>query len=372
MRATPDSPDAAAEAYMRRALSLAGKAGGRTGPNPMVGAVVVKSGRVVGEGYHHKAGGPHAEVLALRQAGVRARGGTLYVTLEPCVHTLKRTPPCSEAILTAGIKTVVAAMRDPNPLVSGKGLARLRRAGLHIIEKVLEQQAQGLNRAYLKWVTTGRPYVILKAAMTLDGKIAAVSGESKWISGEKARALAHRWRSETDAVVAGIGTVLKDDPQLTARIRNGRHPHRVILDRRLRIPVNARALDPHPAVRRIVAAAPTADKQKRRSLEANGVEVWILPAHEGGLDLGSLLDRMGREEILSVMVEGGAEVNASFLHGGFVDELRLFISPKLLGGQESKGLIAGPAPKTLSEAMLVEDLWVRRVGEDILIQGRIK
>ena len=282
---------------MKQALRLAAKGRGTTSPNPMVGAILVKNGRIVGKGYHRRAGAPHAEILALQQAGSRSHGATLYVTLEPCSHTGKRTPPCVPAIITARPRRVVVAMRDPNPHVNGQGIRRLRQSGLTVNIGCLQEEAKQLNEAYVHWVKTGRPFVILKAAMTLDGKIATASGESKWITGAKARLHVHRLRSQVDGIMVGIGTVLKDDPQLTARLPEKDHlttlrqPVRIVLDTRLRIPLSAHLLEHLKKRPTIIATTPEAPTRKMEKLRARGAGIFLLPKWGGHVSLQACLQR---------------------------------------------------------------------------------
>lgn len=362
--------------YMALALRLAAKGLGATSPNPAVGAVVVAGGRIVGAGYHRKAGEPHAEVLALQAAGRRAQGATLYLTLEPCCHSRKRTPPCVPVILRSGIRRAVIAMHDPNPRVSGRGIRALQRAGIDVAVGCLSDKASALNEGYAHWVRTGRPLVILKASMTLDGKIATASGESRWITGSEARRLVHAWRSRVDAILVGLGTVLRDDPQLTARaVPNGqaarrpRQPLRIILDSRLRIPLTARVVAPAPGPSTIIATTAASSARKRRQLEARGVRVLVLPARQGLVSLPACFARLGRMGVTTVMIEGGAEVNASVLQSRMAHRLRLFVAPRLLGGQDAKSVIGGRSPRHLDRAVPLKNLRVRMVGPDLLIEG---
>jgi len=355
--------------FMARALQLAARARGRTSPNPMVGAVLVSGGRVIGEGYHHRAGEPHAEVLALRAAGKAARGATLYVTLEPCCHH-GRTPPCTEAVIGAGVARVVAAMRDPDPRVAGKGLAAFRRAGVAVEVGPLEVEARRLNEAYLKRVTTGLPFVSLKTAMSLDGKIATAGGESQWITGERARAYGHRLRGEHDAILTGVETVLADDPQLTVRAARGRNPQRVVADSRGRTPTAARVLtaDERPA---IIAVTDRTPERRRAALETAGADVWVLPAREGRVDLEALLRKLAANGVSSVLVEAGGTLAAGALAAGLVDRVYFFIAPCLLGGASARTPVEGAGVARLAERHCLHDLRVRRVGEDVLVVGEV-
>jgi len=353
---------------MRRALELAALARGKTSPNPLVGAVVVKDGVIVGEGYHRKAGTPHAEVIALQEAGARAKGADLYVSLEPCCH-YGRTPPCTKAIIEAGIKRVVVACEDPNPLVAGKGIEILRQAGITVDVGVLREEARRLNEVFFKYITTGRPFVTLKAAMSLDGKIATFTGDSKWITGEQARQYAHQMRAEHDAVMVGIGTVLADDPLLTVRLPGeDRRPLRVIVDSRLRIPLESRIVLTAKGFPTVVAAVRHEGNQgKKKSLEERGVEVWELPADRGRVDLKALLGELGKREVTSVLLEGGATLNASALEAGVVDKFVFFIAPKIIGGSRAPGPVGGNGAKKIEDAWLVSELEFTKVGEDLMI-----
>ncbi len=354
---------------MRQALRLAIKGRGRTSPNPLVGALVVKDGVVVGRGFHAKAGTPHAEIHALKEAGHRAKGATLYVNLEPCCH-YGRTGPCTEAIIEAGIKRVVVAMTDPNPLVSGKGIKRLLEAGLEVTAGVLEKEARQLNEVFVKYITAGRPFVVCKAAVSLDGKIATRSGQSKWITSPEARAYAHRLRDWYDAVLVGIGTVLSDDPLLTARLPNGRgrNPVKVIVDSKARIPVNARVFSEESPAPTILATTKGAPPEKLEEIAAAGAQVVVV--NEGPrVDLQLLMDLLAEKEITSVLIEGGAEVHASAFRSKIVDKVVWFIAPKLIGGREAPGPIGGEGIENLREALALERVKLKKIGPDIYVEG---
>lgn len=356
---------------MQRALALALKAKGRTSPNPMVGAVLVKEGRIIGEGYHAFAGADHAEVVALKAAGDEAREATLYLNLEPCCH-YGRTPPCTEAIIRAGIKRVVASTFDPNPLVAGKGAERLKAAGIDVEIGLLSEEAKRLNEAFFTLIATGRPFVILKVAASLDGKIATKAGESRWITGEAARKKVHELRDEVDAVLVGIGTVLKDDPLLTVRLdREGtRDPLRVIVDSHARLPLEANVLkDPRKA---LVAVSPEAPKERVEALRSRGAEVLLIEGASGKVSLGRLMEELGKRGIVSVMIEGGSEVNASAFHEGIVDKLILFYAPLLIGGKEAPSIVGGSGIEYLPQAIRLKDLRIERLGNDLLIEGYIQ
>ncbi|MDH3503946.1 MAG: bifunctional diaminohydroxyphosphoribosylaminopyrimidine deaminase/5-amino-6-(5-phosphoribosylamino)uracil reductase RibD [Nitrospirota bacterium] len=363
---------------MKRALSLAAKGKGRTSPNPMVGAVIVKDGQIVGEAFHRQPGEPHAEILALHHAGPRARGGVLYVTLEPCCHTNKRTPPCVPLLIQSGLARVCVAMVDPNPQVNGRGLQQLKKANLPVFVGVLEQDARHLNEVYGYWITTGRPLVIIKGAMTLDGKIATASGESRWITGERARQDVHRLRSQVDAILVGVGTVMADDPELSARgktttrTRVGRQPVRVVLDSQLRIPPNAKILQWVGEQPTILCTTTQAPPKKIQLLRERGIQVWVLPVQAGMVSLKACLSRLGKEGLTSVLIEGGSTVNASALQQGLVNRVRLYLAPTLLGGQDAKGLIGGQSPKKLDRAWPLADCQLKKLGKDWLVTGTIE
>ena len=360
------------EKYMRMALRLAAKAQGRTSPNPMVGAVVVKDGRVIAAGYHKRAGEPHAEAVALRKADRAAKGATLYVTLEPCSHTNKRTPPCSPLVIASGVKRVVVAMIDPNPRVSGGGVQAIRKAGIEVVTGVLESEARQLNEAFIKHVTKKVPFVTLKIAQTLDGKIATASGESKWITGEKARAEGRGYRDTHDAILVGINTVLKDDPSLTTRLPGGRDPIRVIVDGKLRMPPGSNVLTQETPARTVIAALTGAPKKKRNMLEIAGAEVLTVKSDHGRVDLRDLMKKLGKMDIMSVLIEGGAEINASALRAGIVDKVVLFIAPMVMTGRDSLCSIGGTSPRRLSGAIRIRGAETRVVGQDLMIEGYIE
>jgi diaminohydroxyphosphoribosylaminopyrimidine deaminase / 5-amino-6-(5-phosphoribosylamino)uracil reductase len=359
------------EKYMRMALRLAERARGLTSPNPMVGAVVVKDSNVISRGYHRRAGGLHAEALALEKAGAAAIGATLYVTLEPCSHTDKRTPPCTPLIVASGIERVVVAMIDPNPKVSGKGVKALQSAGIEVVSGICEAESKKLNEAFIKHISTGMPFVSLKIAQTLDGKIATALGESKWITGEQARSEGHRLRHENDAILVGINTVLMDDPSLTARVRNGRNPIRVIADTHLRTPLHAKVMSRKPLARTIVATLRTAPEHKIKKLEQAGAEVMVVRSSRGRVDIIDLMKRLGKMGVMSVLIEGGAEINAAALASEIVDKVVLFIAPMLMTGREALSSIGGASPRKLSQAVRLTGITSRQVGQDLMIEGYI-
>lgn len=341
----------------------------------MVGALVVRQGEIVGRGFHLRAGTPHAEIHALRQAGVRARGSILYVTLEPCCHLKKRTPPCVPEIIQSGVRRVVIAMQDPNPSVKGRGAAALRRAGLSITVGVAHSDAEELNKAYCHWMKTGRPYVTLKAGMTLDGQLATARCESRWITGEASRQEVHQLRSSVDAVLTGVNTVLADDPALTARTGArfdkvvSRQPLRIVVDSRLRIPITAQVLAQQDKAKTIIATTAVASQARRSALQKKGVEVFTLPSLRDRVSLPALLRQLGRRGITSLLVEGGGELNAAMLKARLVDRVRLYIAPRLLGGQDAKGLIGGKSPRRLADAIPLHHMVFRSFGDDVVVEG---
>jgi diaminohydroxyphosphoribosylaminopyrimidine deaminase/5-amino-6-(5-phosphoribosylamino)uracil reductase len=364
---SPGKPD---KHYMKMALKLAAKGTGLVSPNPMVGAVVVQNGEVVGRGWHHRYGEPHAEVMALRTAGNLSRGATLYVTLEPCNHHGK-TPPCTEAVLSAGVKRVVAATPDPNRNVSGGGAAFLRNKGIQVEVGLLAEEVRRLNEAWFIWVETGLPFVVAKAACSLDGKIATRTGDSQWLTGEAARAFGHRLRHECDAILVGIGTVLADNPQLTTRLsrRPGKDPIRVVLDSRLRIPPSARLLHLSSPSPTWVACTKAAPAEKIQALESLGADVLVLPDDKGRVALEPLLQELGCRQVQSLLVEGGAEVLGTFLDQRRVDKFYFFYAPKILGGKDAYPAVAGRGVANLSEAHQARNLSLRRLGPDLLVSG---
>ncbi len=357
--------DPSDERYMRLALELGRKGEGWTRPNPIVGAVVVKDGRVVGWGWHKRYGGPHAEVFALEEAGAAARGATIYVTLEPCSHYGK-TPPCVDRIIRAGIARAVVACRDPNPLVNGKGIEKLRAAGIEVAEGVLEEEAQRENEIFFKFIRTGTPFVQLKLAVSLDGRIATKSGDSKWITGAEARTAVHRLRRRFAAVLVGATTAVNDDPLLTVRRVEGPNPVRLVLDGRGRIPLERRMFAEEG---RTIVATAAMPEEKEEGLRARGVEVWRIPGTGGKVDLQELLIRLGRENLDSLLIEGGGETAAAFLGAGLVDKVALFFAPIIIGGRDSVPAVGGAGVARISDAVRLKDVEVARFGADILVTG---
>ena len=356
--------------YMAQALSLAQKGAGWTSPNPMVGAVIVKDGQVIGQGYHAKCGDLHAERAALAACTQDPAGATMYVTLEPCCHQ-GRQPPCTDAILEAGIARVVVGSGDPNPLVAGRGLDILRARGVQVDTGVLQGACDALNRVFFHYIQSGRPYVVLKYAMTLDGKTATRTGASRWITGGEARRRVHRDRHRCSAILVGIGTALADDPLLTCRLEGGRNPLRVICDSALRLPLDSSLVKTAREVPTVVAAA-QADPARRAALEAAGCRVWELPGPGGRVDLPALLNRLGKEEIDSLLVEGGAAMAGAFLDAGLVQKVQAYIAPKLFGGADAPSPVGGLGVALPDRALQLSGLTVTRLGDDILLEGEVE
>jgi len=356
---------------MARALELARLGEGYTSPNPPVGAVLVLNDRIVGEGYHPAAGEPHAEIFALRAAGTQAKGADLYVTLEPCCHQ-GRTGPCCEALIKAGVRRVYYGAVDPNPCVAGQGLERLRAAGLEVIAGPLTDDCRRLIAPFAKHVTTGRPYVILKAAMTLDAQLATSSSESQWISGPASRQQAHRWRSRVDAVLTGAGTVLADNPQLTVRlVAEGRNPARVVLDSQLRTAPHAVVYCPAAAGRRVLLTANDHEAGLLAPFVDQGVEVVTVPRSGQRLDLPAAMLALGSLGVQTLLVEAGGGLNGALLRAGLVDRVLLFLAPLLLGGCDGQPLFAGAGVAHLADALRLQSLTVRQLDDDLLLEGEL-
>ncbi|WP_434640223.1 bifunctional diaminohydroxyphosphoribosylaminopyrimidine deaminase/5-amino-6-(5-phosphoribosylamino)uracil reductase RibD [Thermoanaerobacterium thermosaccharolyticum] len=358
------------EKYMKRALQLAKLGLGHTNPNPLVGAVIVKNGRIIGEGYHEYYGGPHAEINALKSAKEDVKGAQLYVTLEPCCHYGK-TPPCVDAIVKSGIKDVFIAMEDPNKLVSGKGIKHLKEAGLNVYTGLLKEEAEKINEIFIKYITTKKPYVILKSAMTIDGKIATYTGDSKWITNEKSREHVHKMRGYVMAIMVGVNTVIKDNPYLTTRIDGLKNPLRVIVDSRGRIPLDANVVIDKSA-RTIVATTDMMPDEKVKALKDSGVDVIVFDKLNNEVDLKKLMDMLGERGIDSVIIEGGGTLNYSALKEGIVDKVMFYIAPKIIGGSNSLTPVEGKGIDLIKDAIMIEKLDVKRFDDDILIEGYIK
>ncbi len=358
--------------FMKRAITLAARAKGMTSPNPMVGAVVVKNGKIIAEDYHKKAGEPHAEALAILKAAERAKGSTLYVTLEPCCHLDKRTPPCTRAIINSGIKRVFIAMEDPNPKVSGKGIEELKMHGIDVASGILEDKAKRLNEAYIKFITTGMPFVILKTAMTLDGKIATPEGQSKWITGESSRKIVHRIRGSVDAILTAVGTVKADNPELTVRMGQGiKNPKRIVIDPDLEIPINYKILNVPPETIVVTKKhqVDNSKKQKKQLLIEKGIRIIEFGGER--VDLRWLMRVLGEMEVSSILIEGGSSLNAYALQDRIVDKVIFFVAPKIIGGKKSLTAIGGDIFRRLEDAYVVKDLKIRRIGSDLMIEGYV-
>lgn len=358
------------EKYMRLAMQLAGNAIGRTSPNPLVGAVIVKDNRVVGCGWHRKAGTPHAEVHALNQAGELAQGADVYVTLEPCAHYGK-TPPCAKALVEAKVKNVYGGLLDVNPKVAGKGFKILEDAGIHVEYGFLQDELRKQNEVFFKWIEHKKPFVVLKAAMTLDGKIATATGQSKWITNETSRAYGYKLRDIYDGIMVGINTVIEDNPMLTARVDGGKNPIRIVVDSSLKIDINANVVQDKSA-KTIIATTDKADKDKILKLQAQDIDVIVVDKDENDkVDIEKLLDILGQQNICSILVEGGATLSGSFVAKKLVDKVYFFIAPKIVGGKEAKTPVAGTGILNLQEALALKDIQIEKLEEDILIIGRV-
>jgi diaminohydroxyphosphoribosylaminopyrimidine deaminase/5-amino-6-(5-phosphoribosylamino)uracil reductase len=359
--------------FMNMALDLAAKGEGFTSPNPMVGAVVVKDGRVVGRGYHKIAGGPHAEVNALDAAGDFAKGATLYVTLEPCNHT-GRTPPCTCKILELGVGRVVAAMKDPNKKVTGGGVEFLEQNGVQVTTGVCEAQAKKLNETFIKYVRSGRPFVMAKCAATLDGRIATRTGDSRWVTGEAARRFVHQLRHKVDAILVGINTIRNDNPSLTTRLAGlqSSDPARIILDTHLSISPYTRVLQQTSAAPTILVAGPAAVEDKKRALEKTGAQVIQVSLKNNLIDMNALMKQLGTMELTSLLIEGGSRVLASAFNFAVVDKVFFFYAPKILGGDDGVPICSGPGVELMSECIAINDIAVHRFEDDVLIEGYVE
>ncbi|KAF0223495.1 MAG: riboflavin biosynthesis protein RibD [Erysipelotrichaceae bacterium] len=358
---------------MKAALKLAALGVGYVHPNPLVGAIIVKNKIVIGQGYHRVYGGPHAEIEAFKNATDDVSGATMYVTLEPCIH-FGKTPPCAHAIVEKGIKRVVIGMLDPNPLVSGKGIDYLRKAGIEVICGVLEDEAKKQNEIFLKYITKKEPFVIMKSAMTLDGKIATHTSSSKWVTGESAREYVHQLRHQVTGIMVGIGTVLADDPSLTTRLQNGigKDPIRIIVDSNLRIPETAKVITQISDARTIIAVTEHADSEKIKRLESIGVLIIRIPSKNHRVDLKALMIELGRYEIDSILLEGGSELNYSAIEVGIVDKVLVFIGNKIVGGNAAKTPIGGLGISEMTDAMLLDFDSIHKIGDDLLIEAYLR
>lgn len=362
--------------YMKRAIELSKLGIGYTYPNPLVGAVIIKNGKIIGEGYHAFYGGPHAEINAFKNAIEDVKGATMYVTLEPCSHYGK-TPPCAEAIVRNGIKEVVIGMKDPNELVSGRGIEILKQNGIKVTLGVCEEEIRNLNEIFIKYITSKLPFCILKTAMTLDGKISTVTGDSQWISNEISRQYVHEIRHRVAGIMVGIGTVIQDDPSLTTRLKDkkggkGRDSSRIIVDTRARIPLEAKVLNLDSDAKTIIATTELASKSKIQALKEKGAEIIMTPIKNRGVDLSYLMKELGKMNIDSVLLEGGSTLNYSALEEGIVDKVISFISPKIIGGTDAKTPVGGEGKHSIKNAIMLENIKVSSFEEDIVIEGYIK
>lgn len=355
--------------YMRLALNLAANGRGWVNPNPMVGAVIVKDGRIIGEGWHHRYGDLHAERDALKNCTESPIGATIYVTLEPCCHHGKQ-PPCTEALLEAGISRVVLGSGDPNPLVAGKGLQILRDGGIEVTEHVLEEECRAINKAFFHYIQTKRPYVTMKYAMTLDGKIACCTGASRWVTGEEARVHVHNLRHENSAIMVGIGTVLADNPMLNCRLEGKKNPIRVICDSSFRTPLDSRIVSTAKEIPTIIATT-VGESEKSRAYINAGCEILTLPSHEGHVSAEAILDALGARGISSLLLEGGGQLNWSFMKAGLVNEIKAYIAPKLFGGRDAKSPVGGEGFPSPDLACCLKEINLTRLGRDILIEGEV-
>ncbi|MDD5593479.1 MAG: bifunctional diaminohydroxyphosphoribosylaminopyrimidine deaminase/5-amino-6-(5-phosphoribosylamino)uracil reductase RibD, partial [Candidatus Margulisbacteria bacterium] len=356
--------------FMREALNLAKSAEGRTTPDPMVGAVLVKEGRIISMGYHDEVATPHAEAWAIDKAGPEAKGATLYVNLEPCSH-YGNNPPCANRIVNSGIKEVFVAMKDPNPLVNGRGLRTLKKGGVKVNLGLLEDEARQLNEVFIKFITKKSPFVLMKSAITLDGKIATRTGASRWVASNASRRFAHHLRNLYDSILVGVGTVLIDNPKLNVRmVKKVKDPIRLVLDSYARTPLRAKVLS--RGIRTIIVTGPKAPKSRIEALRRRGAEILTVSAPQGKIDLKELMKKLAKMNITSVMVEGGGEVNASFLEAGLVDKAIFVVAPKIFGGRDAKTCVEGGGVARPSQAIWLKKLHLERLEEDILISGYFK
>ena len=358
--------------YMKRVMELASKGSGSTSPNPLVGAVIVKDGAIIGEGWHQRVGEAHAEVNAIQNAVKPVEGATIYVNLEPCSH-FGRTPPCAAELVKRKFKRVVVAMEDPNPLVAGRGIKLLRDNGIQVDIGLDKLEALKLNDVFIKYITVKKPLVLLKAAMTLDGKTATKTGDSKWISSELSRGYVHHLRNRYSSILVGSNTVIRDDPQLTTRLEGlkGRNPVRIVVDSKGRIPVDARVLETGENTKTIIATTPDMEEEKLNYLRARGVDIIITGKKEGRVDLGQLVEELGRRGMDSLMVEGGGTIAAAFLEQGLVDKAAVFIAPVIIGGKEAPTPVMGTGTSLISDGYRLKHQSISTFGGDVLVEGYI-
>lgn len=358
------------EEYMKTALELAKKGMGFVNPNPMVGTVIVKDGKIIGKGFHRKYGELHAERNAFADCTADCSGADMYVTLEPCCHHGK-TPPCTDIIIEKNIRRVFIGSSDPNPRVAGKGVRILKENGIEVIEGILKKECDRLNEIFFHYITTGKPFVTMKYAMTIDGKIACQNGLSKWITGEKSRQHVHRERLKHSAIMVGVGTVIADNPMLNCRLENGRNPIRIICDTNLRTPINSNVIKTADEIPTIIATC-SEDRDKISSYENHGCKIMNVNKKDGHVDLCELVQKLGEEKIDSILLEGGGELNESALKSGIVNKIQAYIAPKIFGGRDAKTAVSGVGVTCPDDAYMLENTEIQRIGDDILIEGRVK
>lgn len=356
--------------FMRVALMLARRGVGRTNPNPMVGAVIVKDGRIIGQGCHERYGEAHAEVNAFDSASEPVTGATMYVTLEPCSH-FGKNPPCTDRIIREGIKRVVVAGIDPNPLVAGQGIRQLEEAGVEVSVGLLEKESRRMNEVFMNYIVDRIPFVVMKCGMSLDGKAATSAGESQWITCRESRKHVHELRNQLASVMVGVGTVIADDPSLTCRIPDGVNPLRVIIDSKLRIPLDAKVMKDQDTAKTVVFTTQAGDREKAEILKKMGVEVLTVDTYEGRVDLKAAVAELGKRKIDSVLLEGGPTLNFSALEQGIVDKAMFYVAPVLFGGKEAKTAVEGKGFHGLSDGVELKNIYAEQIGNDLLIQGYI-
>ncbi|MEW5803088.1 MAG: bifunctional diaminohydroxyphosphoribosylaminopyrimidine deaminase/5-amino-6-(5-phosphoribosylamino)uracil reductase RibD [bacterium] len=360
--------------YMNQVFKLADQGKGRTSPNPMVGAIIVKDNEIVGQGYHERYGAPHAEIRALEQAREKAKGATLYINLEPCCHQ-GQTPPCTAEIIRAGIQRVVVATKDPNPLVNGQGIRELKMQGIEVKTGVLENAARKFNEYFFKYIRMKTPFVILKMGMSLDGKMATKTGDSRWITSSLLRGFVHQLRNEIDATLVGIGTVIRDNPRLTTRLKDGqgRDPKRIIVDSLLRIPLKARIFTQQSEAENIIVTTTNAPVQRVKELEKTGARIIFgKTMGKNMVDLKDMVVKLGQLQITSIMIEGGAGINGSAIQAGIVDKVIMFIAPKIIGGVRAPSTIGGDGVARVDDAIKLNDIKTKRFGNDLMIEGYVE
>lgn len=359
------------EYYMGLAINLARKGIGKVNPNPMVGAVIVKDNKIVGTGYHEKYGGKHAEINAIENSRESLNGSTMYVNLEPCSH-FGKTPPCVDKIIESKINKVVIASVDPNPLVQGKGVKKLRDAGIEVKVGVLDEENKKLNEVFLKYIKNKKPFVVMKVAMSLDGKISTTTGQSKWISCDESRRYVHKLRSEVMSILVGINTVIKDNPMLDCRLENGKNPIRIIVDTTLKIPIDSKIVSSSKSIRTIVVTTKRANRNVMKLLEDKGVEILTVNLKNNLVDLKEMINKLGELNIDSILIEGGSSLNFSVMNENIVDKIQVYVAPIILGGESSKTPIGGQGVDDIKEAFKLHKLEYKQVGSDILIEGYLK